>query len=99
MKPYVSYADCYPDAKSGFVDSTEWKPLDVVIPTEVANLFSSEELESLREVLSFDPRPQYHDDASRVYGMPFDRYDVRFQVSNGTVQVVNVVPVSVMDKR
>lgn len=30
IKPYVTYADCHPEAASGFVDSRGWKPLQVV---------------------------------------------------------------------
>ena len=89
VKPYVRYADCYPDAKSGFVDSTQWEPLEVDIPPIVASKFSAEELDALREVLSLDPRPQYHNDAQRVYGMPFAGYDVHFQVSAGKVLVID----------
>jgi len=45
-------------------------------------------LVGLREVLSFDPRPQYHDDPERVYGMPFAGYDIRFKVENRLLTVV-----------
>lgn len=88
IKPYVRYADCQPDARSGFVDETAWEPLEVEIPAAVAKCFSDEELSGLREVLSFDPRPPYHEDASRVYGMSFAGYDVRFQVEGGLLKVV-----------
>ena len=85
VKPYVQYADSHPDAQSGFVDQTEWKCLDVVIPDEVASMFSSQELESLREVLSLDPRPRYHHDATRIYGMPFGGRDIHFRVEENRV--------------
>ena len=88
IKPYVAYADSHPDARSGFVDKTEWKPLQVDIPQEVRRLFSEEELRVLQQVLSQDPRPRYHDDAERVYGMPFAGRDVRFRVGDGVVTVV-----------
>ena len=88
IKPYVAYADSHPDARSGFVDKTEWKPLQVDIPQEVRRLFSEEELKGLQQVLSQDPRPRYHDDAERVYGMPFAGRDVRFRVGDGVVTVV-----------
>ena len=91
LKPYVRYADCHPDARSGFVDEREWKPLEVVIPESLTGHFSSHSLKALREVLSLDPRPRYHDDPVRVYGMPFDGCDVRFRVVGDVVQVVEVV--------
>ena len=88
IKPYVAYADSHPEARSGFVDKTEWKPLQVEMPQEISSLFTEEELKGLEQVLSQDPRPRYHDDAERVYGMPFAGRDVRFRVGDGVVTVV-----------
>ena len=88
IKPYVVYADSHPEARSGFVDQTEWKSLEVDIPDHLAKLFSPMELETLRQTLALDPRPSYHDDAERIYGMPFGDYDVRFRVENDIVIVV-----------
>lgn len=90
IKPYVAYADSHPEARSGFVDKTEWKPLQVEIPQTLSRLFSEGELKGLRQVLSQDPRPRYHDDAERIYGMPFAGWDVRFCVADGVVTVVEV---------
>jgi tRNA-Thr(GGU) m(6)t(6)A37 methyltransferase TsaA len=90
IKPYVCYADSRPDARSGFVDEVAWQPLEVVIPDSLAQLFTPEKLIELKEVLSFDPRPQYHDDATRVYGMPFDGCDIKFRVEKGTLTVSDV---------
>lgn len=90
IKPYVAYADSHPEARSGFVDKTEWKPLQVEIPQTLSRLFSEGELKGLRQVLSQDPRPRYHDDAERIYGMPFAGWDVRFRVADDVVTVVEV---------
>ena len=91
IKPYVTYADSHPEAHSGFVDDTEWQPLTVEMPDAVALLFSVEEREALRQTLAQDPRPRYHDDAERVYGMPFGDYDVRFRVEGRVLKVVSCV--------
>lgn len=88
VKPYVAYADAHPQARSGFVDEHEWHPLEVVIPADVARHFTIAEQEALRELLSQDPRPRYHADAERVYGMPFSGHDVRFRIGDGVVTVV-----------
>ena len=90
LKPYVVYADAHPEAHSGFVDQREWKELEVEIPEETAALFSDDELQGLRGVLAQDPRPRYHDDPKRVYGMPYAGRDVRFQVCKGKIRVVEV---------
>lgn len=39
IKPYVTYTDAHPDASSGFVDDTPWKPLTVVIPEDIRQQF------------------------------------------------------------
>ena len=90
IKPYVAYADAHPDARSGFVDRHEWQPLRVEVPDDVARLFTATDLRALCDVLAQDPRPRYHDDPSRVYGMPFAGRDVKFRVADGTVYVVGV---------
>lgn len=92
IKPYVAYSDAHPDARSGFVDCNKWKELEVDFPENLRNLFCDDDIKALCRVLELDPRPQYHDDPERVYGMPFGGYDVRFKVSaDGVLQVVGIV--------
>ncbi len=91
IKPYVAYADAHPEARSGFVDQTAWQPLDVVVPEALAKHFSDKELAALKEVLAQDPRPRYHDDPERVYGMPFMNFDIRFRVAENVLTVVELV--------
>ena len=55
-----------------------------------AVLFSEADLQVLKDVLSLDPRPHYHDDDQREYGMPFMGYDVRFRVADGILHVLDV---------
>ena len=88
IKPYIVYADCHPDARSGFVDSRSWPKLEVVIPEEIAKNFQPERLSVLRKILELDPRPHYQNDPHRIYGMPFDGTDVRFFVENGVLTVI-----------
>ena len=57
IKPYLAYADSHEGARSGFVDSVGWKPLEVVFPDGA--LSSGLDLGVLSEVLSLDPRPAY----------------------------------------
>ena len=91
IKPYVVYADSHPEAKSGFVDQTAWETLEVEFPKHLADLFSPSDLEALRQTLSLDPRPSYHDDAERIYGMSFGDYDIRFLVEEDIIKVVDCV--------
>lgn len=90
VKPYVPYADAHPNARGGFTDATSWKELEVVFPEALLRLFSADEQASLRRLLALDPRPHYHHDPQRIYGFPFGGRDVRFQVADGILTVVEV---------
>ena len=91
IKPYIKYADSHPDAKCGYVDSLSEDRLDVCIPEEIQDSFSAHaSVESLKEVLALDPRPSYHDDPMREYGMSFAGYNVRFRVDGHVLYVVSI---------
>ena len=90
IKPYIAYADAYPEARSGFVDTTAWQQLEVEIADEVAKHFTQQQLEALRQTLALDPRPHYHDDPTKVYGMRFAHYDIHFIVDGKNLKVIDV---------
>lgn len=90
IKPYVTYTDSHPEAASGFVDSRIWEKLEVSVPEEFAGLFKDDELEALIQILSEDPRPQYHDDAEKTYGLLYAGRDVKFIVKVPFLFVVGV---------
>lgn len=89
IKPYIAYADAHPDARCGFVDTNNWQSLEVTIPQEVQQLFSQQQLEALRQSLALDPRPHYHNDPSKVYGMHFAGHDIHFSVDGKLLTVIN----------
>lgn len=91
LKPYVAYTDAHPDARCGFVDDREWSPLEVEMPPQLLSKFTADELKGLVQVLSQDPRPRYHDDPTRIYGMPFAGRDVHFRVEGQRLFVVEVL--------
>ena len=91
IKPYVKYADARPHALCGYVDLLEERTLKVVLPEELAaKVADKSSLNSLVEVLRLDPRPSYHDDSKRVYGLSFRGMNVRFNVISGTLTVVSI---------
>lgn len=92
IKPYVVYADCHPDARSGFVDERKWDKLRVEIPDTVKTYLLSQgltdaKLAVLEEVLAQDPRPHYQKNPDKVYGMPYEGLDVHFRVKEGVLTV------------
>ena len=91
IKPYVKYADSRPHAECGFVDRLDERSLKVIIPSECTeNLADKTILPALVEVLSLDPRPSYHDDPDRTYGLSFAGCKVRFKVADGVLTVVEI---------
>jgi hypothetical protein len=90
IKPYLEYVDSHTGVRSGFVDERQWQRLEVVMPEELRELFAPDELKALLATLEQDPRPQYHDDPQRIYGMPFGGRDVRFRVEGQRLLVVQV---------
>ena len=45
---------------------------------------------ALLAVLAQDPRPSYQADPTRVYGMSFASLQIKFQVQDGILKVVDV---------
>lgn len=91
IKPYIRYADARPEAVCGYVDSLEERSLKVVFPTDLSEKISDKSvIPALIETLRLDPRPSYHDDSERIYGLSFSDFNVRFKVQGGVLTVVNV---------
>lgn len=81
IKPYIKYADARPHAVCGYVDKLEERTLKVVIPSEISSGVQDKSLlEALVQTLSLDPRPSYHDDPEREYGLLFAGMNIRFKV-------------------
>lgn len=90
IKPYIPYTDAHPEARGGFTDTTEWQPLEVVVPEELQPNVS----EQLLKILAQDPRPHYHNAPTRIYGMPFDGKDVRFRVDGKVLTIVEIISIN-----
>lgn len=86
IKPYVAYSDSHPDALSGFLGTATFKKLRVTLPDGISDALP----EGLVDVLSNDPRPRYHDDPERVYGMQYAGHEVKFRVSGDELIVLSI---------
>ena len=96
IKPYVPYADAFPEARGGFTDTAAWEPLQVDFsPAALEVLAAQPDPDVLRtrleQVLAQDPRPRFHHDPDRLYGMPFGPFDIRFQVKGKTLLVIGII--------
>jgi tRNA-Thr(GGU) m(6)t(6)A37 methyltransferase TsaA len=88
IKPYIPYADAWPQARSGFVSGAPEATLQVVIPEDLP--LDASQREALAQVLSLDPRPAYQDSPDKVYGMVFDKMDIRFTVKDGILTIIGI---------
>lgn len=90
IKPYLAYADSYPDASGGFTGGDAGARLTVDFPPELLARFDSGERQGLLSALAADPRPRYQDDPERVYGMAYGGRNIRFRVEGGVLTVLGV---------
>ena len=90
IKPYIAYTDSHPEAVSGFASKPAEYLLEVDFPEALLQKVPELQRESLISVLQHDPRPQYHDDPERVYGMVFGALEVKFRVVGTLLSVVSV---------
>jgi tRNA-Thr(GGU) m(6)t(6)A37 methyltransferase TsaA len=95
IKPYIRYADARPEAVCGYVDDLQERCLKVVLPKELSERVEDRSvIPSLIETLQLDPRPSYHNDPEREYGMLFAGYNVRFTVTEDVLNVIDITPIA-----
>lgn len=91
IKPYLPYTDSHPNASEGYTARTRGHALQVEFPPALLSKYPEEKRQAAVSLLSQDPRPGYSHDPSRIYGMPFAGYDIRFTVEGDTLRVADVV--------
>ena len=94
IKPYLPYVDCHPDALDGFAGEAKDYHVEVEITGELLGRIPEEKQDALRKLLSQDPRPSYHTDEQREYGLSFAGQNISFVVNGGVLTVTNVTDVS-----
>ena len=93
IKPYIPYGDCHPEAAGGFTDTAGDFLLKVNFPQELLEKLPEDKQEAAIGVLSHDPRPSYQRKPDRIYGLTFAGFDIRFQVRDDVLTVVDVIKV------
>ena len=91
IKPYIAYADSHPEASEGFAGAVKGKELVVDFPEELLEMYPAEKRKAIAAVLKQDPRPAYDTDETRVYGVEFAGFDVRFTVEGECLKVKELV--------
>ena len=90
IKPYLPNTDCIPDAKGGFSTQVEWKELQVEISDELLELLPEANRETIINLLSQDPRPAYHNDPNKVYGVRYGEQNIRFTIEENILKVIEI---------
>ncbi len=91
IKPYLPFADCHPDATTGYAGAHEEHRLQVDFPQPLLSRIREEKRAGLIECLADDPRPSYQEEPSRIYGMRFGEYEIKFSVSGDILTVKEVL--------
>ncbi|EKE69223.1 tRNA (N6-threonylcarbamoyladenosine(37)-N6)-methyltransferase TrmO [Gallaecimonas xiamenensis] len=95
IKPYLPYADALADAKGGYapeapkVLAVSWTPEALAALAQAGK----EELQDfISDVLAQDPRPAYRKGQAddKAYGVKLSGLNVRFQVKDDQVQVLDI---------
>ena len=92
IKPYLPYADCRPEAVGGFASQPKEPSLRVDCPQPLLDCVPPDRRAALLAVLAQDPRPSYHSDPQRVYGMRFAGCNVQFTVDDSVLSVQSIRP-------
>lgn len=90
IKPYLPYADSIPEAKAGFATERPGMLRVDFDPVAEQQLAGRTDRSMIEGVLAQDPRPAYHGDKERVYGVRLADYDVRFIVEGDTIRVLEI---------
>ena len=91
IKPYLAYTDSHPYATGGFVTQNTQELLQVECSKELLLKLPQEKRDTLIEVLAQDPRPAYHSDPNKIYGMKFAEAEIKFTVDGNMLKVSDII--------
>ncbi|MBP3731453.1 MAG: tRNA (N6-threonylcarbamoyladenosine(37)-N6)-methyltransferase TrmO [Mailhella sp.] len=91
IKPYLPSADCIPEASSGFAGSLGDKALLVEFSPHAAGMLTEDQKLIVKELVQQDPRPRYQNDPSRLYGMKFAEFDIRFKIIGNVAVICEII--------
>ncbi|MGN0438368.1 MAG: tRNA (N6-threonylcarbamoyladenosine(37)-N6)-methyltransferase TrmO [Lachnospiraceae bacterium] len=93
IKPYLPTVDSHPEARGGFAEIVADYELQVDFPKNLLERFPKEKQNGIIGVLKQDPRPSYHEDNTRKYGVSYCGKDVHFTVDGNLLKVFDVVDI------
>ncbi len=92
IKPYIPLSDCVPDALEGYTAGTKAHKLKVVYKPEVSDALGAlgEKKQALIGILEQDPRQTYFQEPSRIYGLAFAGFNIKFKVTENILEILDV---------
>lgn len=91
IKPYLPYTDSHPDARCAFGSEGSDRQLEVVCTDDVRQeLLTAAQWDTLKQLLSNDPRPRYQNDPERHYTMSFGGHEITFQVEENRLTIKEI---------
>lgn len=97
IKPYLPYADSVANAHYALAESAKRLPQAVVYSqcaiqqlSEQQKIYGELLEQQISELLSCDPRPAYQRDPERVYGVRLYDLNIRFQIGDSSISVLDI---------
>jgi tRNA-Thr(GGU) m(6)t(6)A37 methyltransferase TsaA len=98
IKPYLPYSDCVPEASCGYAPEPQ-TALEISFTAEASAFCRRYQEETGRQlcalitqVLAQDPRPAYHEEDNREYGMSLWDLNIRFSCEAQLLTVSQISP-------
>ena len=82
--------DSHPEAVTGFSAAPNGVRLQVQMDREKLGAIPDGDIAVICALLREDPRPAYHNDPERTYGMEYKDYEIKFTVSGNVLQVTDI---------
>lgn len=89
IKPYIPVSDSIPYALEAYTATTKKHKLKVVYKAEMLEALK-EKKEALIGILEQDPRQTYFQEASRIYGLSFAGFNVKFKVTENILEILEL---------
>ncbi len=91
IKPYIAYCDSIPNASEGFAKEVRDYELTVDFDDSLLNKIPKEIHKAVIGILKQDPRPAYHNNPERIYGVKYADFDIKFKVEGNVLTVIDII--------
>lgn len=98
IKPYLHYADAIPNATSGYAQEAPtslaviWQQDSLEQKQQLihAGHLTSTYLAEIEQVIALNPKPAYQTDESKIYGLRYANFNVRFKILSTHIEIVSI---------